>query len=838
MTMIDRLRILMVEECSDDVILVRRMLGDCRKFTWHLDSAPDFGSALEMVSTTPYDILLVDNHLGDRSGLELLREPLVKASKAAVVIISGLGDYETDLAAMEAGALDYLVKGQFDSVMLERSIRYAANLKRSRDELKNAGEMLEKVVEQRTEELVLAKNEVEANLSQLNALFDSLQVGIIIFEKDMSIRRINPAGFRILGLSPDRLHDWTEDAVRTLDLRDPNGFVPPVDELPFARALKGENVFQEEWSFTHRVHGRRINLLVNAAPVPGPGATITGAVLSLRDITGELRLEQRQKRLHKRVETERSLLQAILGQMPVGVIIAEPSGRLVLANKHAEAMVGLSFVDESGVERYRIKGLRPDGHPLDADECPLSRSLLHGEEVTDLEMIFPRPDGTSATLSISTAPVRDIKGRIIAGVAMLLDITERKRSEEELLTTRTDLEKRVRERTLELEGASMAKDEFLANMSHEIRTPMSGILGMTEIILQRELSGELRSDLSIIRDSTRSILILLNDLLDLSRIEKGSLDLRNADFSLSELIDSLTRPFELQTMDKGLTFGVLLDQDLPSQVHGDPDRLGQVLKNLLQNALKFTEEGGIRLRVRKDSESRSSIRLLFSVGDTGIGIARRSQKKLFTPFTQLDNSRSKRYGGSGLGLAICRQLVRLMGGDISVESKKGMGSTFSFTVVFRKVSGKTEELNVENPLSLSDLPPLSFLLAEDNMVNRLFLSRALVSAGHAVTEAENGKEAMEQLLKERYDCVLMDVQMPVMDGVKATRKIRSTRLRRFDPHIPIIALTAYAMKGDREKFLAAGMNGYVPKPVDFTELARTIQLVMEGPLSSSKCRVP
>jgi PAS domain S-box-containing protein len=681
------IRILMIEECRQDVALVRDMLRECRKFTWQLEWAREYDSALKTISRGGFDLLLVNHLLGRRSGLDLLSEPLVGESGAAVVVISGRGDYDADLAAMEAGAMDYLVKGQFDSVMLERSIRYAVSLKRSRNELIKAGETLEKMVAQRTEELVQAKEEAESSLS---------------------------------------------------------------------------------------------------------------------------------------------LLQAILGQMPVGVVIVEPSGSILLTNRQAEEIVG-SPINGSGCMAGRINDIfHPDGSPLAPDEWPLARSLRDDTELSSQELIFRRRDGTQATVSVSPAPVRDCRGRVMAGVIMLEDITERRRSEEELLSIHADLEERVRSRTLELEGASRAKSEFLANMSHEIRTPMSGILGMTEIILQRGLTRELHQDLSIIRDSTRSMLTLLNDLLDLSRIEKGSLDLRSADFDLSEVVDSLVRPFELQAMEKGLTFGVVLDQDLPFHIHGDPDRLGQVLKNLLQNALKFTEDGGIRLRVRKHSEKGCSVSLLFSVTDTGIGISLRNQKKLFTPFTQLDLSRSKRYAGSGLGLAICRQLVRLMGGDIRVESRKGAGAIFSFTAQFKKGRAKPENQSPECPLSLSDLPSLSILLAEDNLVNRLFLCRALTEAGHRVSEAENGQEVLELLPLERFDCILMDVQMPVMDGIKATSRIRSSRSRRFDPRVPIIALTAFAMKGDREKFLSAGMNGYVSKPVDFAVLARTIEQVTNG----------
>jgi PAS domain S-box-containing protein len=823
-----RIRILMVEESRDDVHLVREMLGDCRKFTWDLDWAADYDSALERAASGRYDILLVDSRIGGRSGMDLLKEKVVVESRAAVIVFSARGDYDTDLAAMAAGAMDYLVKGQFDSVMLERSIRYAVSLKRSREELVRAGESLERMVRLRTEELVQAKDDAEASLSQLNALFDSLEEGIVIFDRDMSIQRINPAGHRILGLTPDGLHGHSGFLGRALDLRDAKGCAPPTEELPFSRALKGESVCQEEWSFTRRTHGAKVRLLVSAAPFPGPGGTIAGAVVSMHDITAQKRMEQRHERLHKRVEKERSLLKAILGQMPIGVVIVDAAGRMILANRQAEAIAGSPFSGK-GQELFREHCALPGGFCIERDQWPLVRSLRDGELVTNLELALQRVDGSSATLSVSSAPIRDTSGRIMAGVLMITDITRRKQSEAELLSIRADLEERVRNRTLELEGASRAKDEFLANMSHEIRTPMSGVLGMTEILLQRDLPEEIRSDLSIIRESTGSVLTLLNDLLDLSRIEQGCVELHPVDFDLYGIIDGLVRPFELQAMEKGLTFGVFMDQDLPGRVHGDPDRLGQVIKNLLSNAVKFTDEGGVRLRIRNQTgqNNGSGVMLLFSVADTGVGIAKTKHKLLFQPFSQLDPSLSRRHGGSGLGLAITRKLVRLMGGDIHVESRKGGGATFSFTVNLR-IAREKGDAAVAVPLCLSDLRPLSFLLAEDNAVNRLFLNRALKRAGHNVIEAENGKEALERLNSERVDCVLMDVQMPVMDGLQATRKIRRSRLGPIDPAIPIVAMTAYAMKGDREKCLNAGMDGYVSKPVDFSELARTILQVMQG----------
>jgi signal transduction histidine kinase len=382
-----------------------------------------------------------------------------------------------------------------------------------------------------------------------------------------------------------------------------------------------------------------------------------------------------------------------------------------------------------------------------------------------------------------------------------------------------ELEARVRERTLELEQANRAKDEFLANMSHEIRTPMSGVFGMTDVLLQEDLPDEVRSDLEMVRNSSGTVLTLLNDLLDLSRIEQGKLELEIYPFNLKTMIGVLVRPFEVQTRGKGIAFSVSVDDDVPDYVNCDPDRIGQVLKNLLSNAVKFTDAGEIWLTAELEKETEHLARLRFTVTDTGIGIPVEKQGQLFQSFTQLDPTYSKKFAGAGLGLAISKRLVEIMGGEVSFHSEPGRGSTFSFTVGFEKAEPE-EALEQQPAVKLGGLPPLSILLAEDNPVNRLFLGRALTTAGHAVIEAENGAEALEKIRTNRVDLVLMDIQMPEVDGVEAARRIRAGGFGR--PDVPIIALTAYAMKGDKEKFLDNGMDGYVTKPVDFGELAGTI----------------
>jgi CheY-like chemotaxis protein/two-component sensor histidine kinase len=374
-------------------------------------------------------------------------------------------------------------------------------------------------------------------------------------------------------------------------------------------------------------------------------------------------------------------------------------------------------------------------------------------------------------------------------------------------------------RGVDRDVTNRAKNEFLANMSHEIRTPLAGVFALTELLLKQELSESLREDLNMIHSSARSVLTLVNDLLDLSRIEKGTFELSITHCFIIEYLESLVRPYEVQANEKQISFELFVGTNVPEQVLCDQDRLGQVLKNLLFNAIKFTEAGTVRLEVNTEEQSGQPPLLRFTVSDTGIGIPEDKIGALFQQFTQLDPSYSKRYAGAGLGLAISKNLVELMGGAISVESEKGKGSTFEFTVAFQKAeSGLCEKL--QPSLNLHDLPRLSILVAEDNPVNRLFMKRALTGAGHRVKEAADGFQALEETAAGGVDLLLMDIQMPGMDGLEATRKIRSGSCGK--PDIPIIALTAYAMRGDREKFMSAGMDGYVTKPVDFGELARVI----------------
>ena len=562
-----------------------------------------------------------------------------------------------------------------------------------------------------------------------------------------------------------------------------------------------------------------------------------GVVAVVSDITQLKTSEQRLAALYTQAESSRALLDEAIEAINEGFIYYDAEGYLLAVNRRHKAMFPhLADVLVPGTHRIDVMRRHISVYPQTESEEDFEKFIAEEAERRKI------PRGTREYRNHDGRWHHLTEARTQTGgiVAVRTDITGLKEKEAQLVRTVSDLE--AAQRSLEeqagrlselaedyrrqkeiADDANRAKSDFLATMSHEIRTPMNGVLGMAELLLETRLSAQQREFGESILGSGRALLTILNDILDISRLEAGRLEIEDIDYRLHDEIGSVITSLAPRAVGKEISLENEIADDVPAAVHGDPSRVRQVLVNLVGNAVKFTHEGGVVVKtgIRHDP---GGARLHFEIVDSGIGIDRETIDRLFNKFSQADASTTREYGGTGLGLAISHQLVELMGGEIGVDSALGKGSTFWFDLPLVPASGPVASRDTTLVKHFEAGRPLSFLVAEDNRINQMLLRRILGDIGHACYVVENGAEAVEAAKSGDFDIVLMDVRMPVMDGPEATRRIRKLEPPLCD--IPIVACTADVTVEHKSQYLEAGMQDCVMKPIDRGELFSTIDRVL------------
>jgi two-component system CheB/CheR fusion protein len=641
-----------------------------------------------------------------------------------------------------------------------------------------------------------AEEALRESEGRFRALFEGHGAVMLLIEPETgAIVDANEAAARFYGQSRGDLRKQTIQDINLL---------PPEEVAAERRRAAAEE--RSYFVFPHRLAGGETrDVEVYSSPVEVQGRPLLFSVI--HDVTERRRAEEALRRSEGQY---RALFSGMTEGFALHEILCDERGtpvdyRFLEVNPSFERLTGLRRADVVG---RTMREILPDEDPQWIDTY--GRVALTGEAV-HFDNYAPMLGKHYEVFAYRPAP------RQFA--VLFMDITERKRIEHELIEAKEAAE-----------AANRAKSEFLAMMSHEIRTPMNGVLGMTELALMETVSPKVREYLTIAKGSAKNLLDIINDVLDLAKIEAGRVELQEEAFDLPAAVRSVLDTLNALARDKGLRLVHEVDPRVPRRVRGDRGRLGQVLVNVLGNALKFTEKGGVSLSVSPTDACPApsampdgKVRLLFSVADTGIGIPADRLSLIFESFSQAHASHHAKYGGTGLGLTIARQLVGLMGGQIWAESEPGVGSTFRFTLELSDASElRSAAEGGPQPAAARCVKPLRILLAEDNPVNQLLAQELLRRDGHDVVTAGDGRQALEALGRERFDVVLMDVQMPEMDGLEAARAIRGGLVPGVPRDIPIVALTAHALHGDRERFLEAGMDDYVSKPIDVEEVYRIL----------------
>lgn len=606
----------------------------------------------------------------------------------------------------------------------------------------------------------------------------------------------------------DKIFAWNPFARGILGREDRELFNKPLGEL-FERVewerlnavfLKKKGAIAEEETRIVQPGGQLLDVSMSASFVKDGTGEITGKILIMLDIS-------RQKEAERKIRESENTIRVILDNSAAAITMTDSEERIISWNRYAETLFGK---DKTGLYLQHVSVLYPPEEWQKIRDANIRRDGARHH----METRIVRNDGKIVDVDLSVNVLKDADDHIVGSVGIMQDITAQKKVQQELIKAK-----------IMAEEANSAKSLFLANMSHEVRTPMNTIIGMIDLTLDTQLTDEQRDNLNTVKNASDILLSLLNDILDLSRVEAGKIQLENIELSIVNILKSVCKGLSVLATKKGINLVWETPPDLPEILIGDPVRIRQILVNLINNAIKFTFKGDVVTKVVVKEKTEEFCVLEFSVRDEGIGIPKDKREKIFEVFTQADASTTRRFGGTGLGLAISGKLVEMMGGRIWVESEEFRGSTFYFTTRLQCAKApdvSSVMMEAAPPAPQKTIRDISILLAEDNIVNQKIAARMLEKRGWTVKTAENGKQVLEYLEQGAFDLILMDAQMPVLDGYQATAMIRR-REKKTGQHIPIVALTARAMSGDRKRCLDAGMDSYVSKPIDREKLYEAIE---------------
>jgi PAS domain S-box-containing protein len=621
----------------------------------------------------------------------------------------------------------------------------------------------------------------------LGALLKALPIPGYVTDIHGFITFYNDAAVEVWGRRPETGVDrWCG----SLRLYSPDGAPMPHDESPLAVCLAERRPNRGREVVAERPDGTRVCLVNCTTPIEDRNGRPVGALNMLADISER-----------KRSDIEAARLAAIMDGSDDAIIGKTINGIVSSWNGAATRIFGLTAEEMVGQSIMRII---PED--LQDEEREIIASLARGERLDHFDTVRLARDGRRVEVSLTVSPLRDAAGAVVGASKIARDVTERKRVEQALLDAR-----------VEAERANRAKTEFLAVMSHEIRTPLNSISGFADLLATTtQLTPQQRRYTDLIKTASAALLAIVNDILDFSKVEAGQLELERRPFSLSGLIRDTVAIVSPMAAVKNLRVNVTIEPGVPETIRGDHSRLRQILLNLLNNAIKFTVKGSIAVDVRKQTETDDSECIRFSITDSGIGIPAEQQERLFKRFSQADSSVSRKHGGTGLGLAICKQLVELMGGEIGIVSEAGLGSTFWFYAHLPEVTPSISEPEITPPLENRTATKARILVVDDIETNLEIVEAYLLDREYRVECASSGIEAIQMLGSQHYDLILMDVQMPVMDGVTATRRIRALHPAIRD--IPIIAMTGNVLPQQVRALLEAGMNDHIGKPIERVKL--------------------